>query len=40
MLQAGVKLKQAKTGGTRPRERLPITPAILRLLKGGLRGEM
>ena len=35
----GVKLKQAKTGGTRPRERLPITPAILRLLKGVWEAE-
>ena len=33
MLQ-GVKLKQAKAGETRPREQLPITPAIMRLVKG------
>jgi hypothetical protein len=37
----GVKLMQARTGGMRPRERLPITPQILRQLKGvwGAEGE-
>ena len=35
----GVKLKQAKTWGTLPRERLPITPAILRLVKGAWETE-
>ena len=38
MLQ-GVKLKQAKAGETRPREQLPITPAILRLVKGVWEAE-
>ncbi len=30
----GIKLKQAKSGISRPRQRLPITPAILRRLRG------
>ncbi len=30
----GVKLKQARSAATRPRERLPVTPAILRMLRG------
>ena len=42
----GIKLKQAKSAASRPRERLPITPRILRLLKkaweadGGGRDEI